>query len=50
MIKVRCPFCNYEMPLYFDEKTDCKGLKVKCKGRNCRKEFEVKIKENKQIK
>ena len=50
MKKVKCPICNYEMPLYYDEKTVCEALVVKCKGRNCKEEFEVNIKDNKQIK
>lgn len=45
MIKVKCPYCGYEMPIKYDEETaEAKGLFVKCKGRNCKKEFEIKIK------
>jgi len=43
-VKVTCPFCGYEMPLTYDPKTAlCRGLWVRCKGRKCKKEFEVKI-------
>ena len=42
--KVRCPYCGYEMPIFYDERSVCKGLTIRCKGRNCRKEFEIKIK------
>ena len=42
--KIKCPFCNYEMPIWYDEKeSKSKGVFVKCKGRNCKKEFEIKI-------
>lgn len=41
--KIKCPFCGYEMPILYNEKTIAKSLFVKCKGRNCKKEFEIKI-------
>lgn len=41
--KVKCPYCGYEMPIFYDEKAVCRGLTIRCKGRNCRKEFEIKI-------
>lgn len=42
--KVKCPFCGYEMPIFYNkEEAKAKGLFVKCKGRNCKKEFEIKI-------
>lgn len=41
--KVKCPFCNYEMPLYYSEEAICKGIFIKCKGRKCKKIFEIKI-------
>ena len=44
MKKVKCPFCNYEMPIWYnEEKSKSKGIFVRCKGRKCRKEFEIKI-------
>lgn len=42
--KVECPYCGYKMPIEKDETAECKGLWVKCKGRNCGKEFEIKLK------
>lgn len=42
--KIKCPFCGYEMPIWYNEKeSKSKGVFVKCKGRNCKKEFEIKI-------
>ena len=43
MEKIRCPFCNYEMPIFYDKEALAKGIFVKCKGRKCKKEFEIKI-------
>lgn len=40
--KVKCPFCGYEMPIYLSEETVCRGLLARCKGRNCKKIFEVR--------
>lgn len=41
--KIKCPFCNYEMPIWYNDKSKAEGIFVKCKGRNCKKEFEIKI-------
>ncbi len=36
------------MPIVYDEsKANCSGVYVKCKGKNCKKTFEVKIKNGK---
>lgn len=43
-IKVRCPFCGYAMPIFRLPDAECQGVYVKCKGRNCGREFEIKIK------
>lgn len=42
--KVKCPYCGYAMPIWYDADAVCKGVTVKCKGRGCKKEFEIKIK------
>lgn len=39
--KIKCPYCGYEMPIYKVEKAACKGVFVYCKGRNCKKMFEI---------
>ncbi len=41
--KIKCPFCGYKMPIERDKNAVCKGVFVKCKARNCGKEFEIKI-------
>lgn len=40
---VTCPFCGYRMPIKYDDDAKCRGLYVKCKGRQCGKTFEVKV-------
>ena len=47
--KVECPFCGYKMPITFSKDAKCSGIFVKCKGKNCKKVFEIKIDE-KQVK
>ena len=43
-VKVKCPFCGYSMPIQYEPKTaQCSGIWVRCKGRKCKKEFEVII-------
>lgn len=47
MRKVTCPFCGYEMPVWYDSaKAACHGLFIKCKGRKCGKVFEIIIKKS----
>lgn len=41
--KVKCPYCGYEMPLTCSREAVCQGLFVRCKGRGCRKLFEIRI-------
>ena len=47
MDKIKCPYCGYIMPIKADKNAICRGIWAKCKGRNCRKEFEIKIENNK---
>ena len=43
-IKVKCPYCGYEMPIKYTPKAAvCFGVFVRCKGRQCKREFEIKI-------
>lgn len=42
--KVKCPHCGYEMPITYDPKrAECSGVYVRCKGRSCKKLFEIKL-------
>ena len=49
-VKIRCPHCGYEMPEQYDQTADCRGVFVRCKGRDCKREFEIKIENGKQVK
>jgi len=49
-MQVRCPYCGYKMPVYYGSKADCKGVHVTCKGRNCKKEFEIRIEKGQTVK
>lgn len=42
--KVECPFCGYKMPVYQAEDAKATGIFVRCKGRNCKKLFEIRVK------
>ena len=50
MNRVRCPDCDYQMPIFYGETANCSGVMAPCKGRNCHAFFEIKIKNGKQIK
>lgn len=41
--KIVCPYCGYSMPVYYGKGAYAKGVFVKCKGRKCKKTFEIKI-------
>lgn len=41
--KVVCPYCGYSMPLIFDSNSNCYGVFLTCKGRNCKNSFELRI-------
>lgn len=45
--KIACPYCGYLMPIEKDEEARARGIWVRCKGRNCGKEFEIKIESSK---
>lgn len=45
--KVKCPHCGYTMPIEKNDRAECKGVFVKCKGRGCGKVFEIVISKDK---
>lgn len=49
MTKVKCPHCGYVMAIEVDASAECHGVVVRCKGRHCKKTFEIKIKAGKQV-
>ena len=42
--KIRCPYCGHEQKVQRSADAKCKGVYVKCQGRQCRKVFEIVIK------
>lgn len=44
MTKVVCPYCGYKMPIFLGPKAVSYDVWVRCKGRSCKKIFEVKTK------
>lgn len=44
MQKVICPFCGYKMPVWLGPEAESRDIWVRCKNRNCKREFEIKIK------
>lgn len=48
--RIKCPYCGYSMPIFYTEKACGSGIIAKCKGRNCGKIFEIKVKNGDQIK
>lgn len=47
--RVKCPECDYKMPVFYTDTAECNGVMVLCKGRKCHSVFELKIKNGKQI-
>jgi ssDNA-binding Zn-finger/Zn-ribbon topoisomerase 1 len=41
--KVRCPYCGYPVNAMKSEDAKCKGIFFKCKNKECKKIFELKI-------
>lgn len=42
--KITCPYCGQKQNLmYAPGKAACRGIFIRCKGRQCRREFEVRI-------
>lgn len=41
--KVTCPYCGHPINVFRTKDAKCKGIFLKCKNKDCRKEFEVKI-------
>lgn len=48
--RVTCPYCGYKMPLSIEEHANCNGVVLSCKGRNCKRVFELVVKDGVQFK
>lgn len=47
--KALCPYCDSRLPIRFNATTNCNGIFVKCKNRDCRAEFELVIDHGRQL-
>ena len=41
--KVKCPYCGHEQNILYGPRAMCRGIFIRCKARQCRKEFEITI-------
>lgn len=41
--RLTCPYCGYRMPIEMGQEAVAKQIYVRCKGRNCKKKFEIKV-------
>lgn len=41
--KIKCPYCGYEHAIFYSPDAIAKGLFIFCKGRHCKKWFEIKL-------
>lgn len=42
-VKVKCPYCGHPVNVFKTSEAKCKGIFLKCKSKDCKKEFELKI-------
>ena len=45
--KVKCPHCGHEQNVMYRKDAQCRGIFLRCKARHCKKEFELKINQDK---
>jgi hypothetical protein len=41
--KVTCPYCGHPVNAFKNQDAKCKGIYLKCKNKDCKKIFELKI-------
>ena len=46
--RVICPYCGYRLPISYTQNSNCKEILVNCKGRSCKKSFNLIIKDGVQ--
>ena len=44
--KIICPYCVHPTPLTYRPDAHCAGVLIRCKGRHCKRIFEIKLSEN----
>lgn len=45
MKKIKCPYCGHEQSVQREQGAVCRGVWMKCKGRHCGREFEIRLPE-----
>ncbi len=45
--KVKCKYCGHEQQVQYEPDAVCRGVFIRCRARHCRKEFEIKINQDK---
>ena len=43
MKKAVCPYCGTSVNAFYSKDAACRGVFFKCKNKNCRKQFELKL-------
>lgn len=43
MKKALCPYCGTPVNAFYQKNASCRGVFFKCKNKNCRKQFELKL-------
>ena len=46
--RVICPYCGYRLPMWYSSNSNCKEILAICKGRYCKKSFNLIIKDGVQ--
>lgn len=46
--RVICPYCGYRMPIEYSSSANCREITVFCKGRTCRRRFDIIIEDGVQ--
>lgn len=41
--KIRCPVCGHPISVFYQRGAICRGVFFRCKNRDCRKIFELKL-------
>ena len=46
-IKVKCPYCGHDQKIQYVTDAICRGVFFKSQARHCKREFEIKINQDK---
>ena len=46
--QVICPYCGYRLPMWYKSNSNCEEILVICKGRSCKKSFNLIVKDGVQ--